>query len=143
MHEVFVSFNIAKRLKWLGFNWPCADYWVNDNDSNNGHEHWVVDRMTDDGTPSTNEEDVVLSRPTICTTAKWLREVKGIHICIWNNACGYGWELSKAGANGTGISVYDDKGDDKDSGMWTTFDGCLTAAILHAINLLERRGGCL
>jgi len=37
-----------------------------------------------------------LSVPPQSVAQKWLRETKNIHICVYNCACGYGYEISKA-----------------------------------------------
>jgi uncharacterized protein (DUF427 family) len=34
--------------------------------------------------------------PPQSVAQKWLRETKNIHICVYNCACGYGYEISKA-----------------------------------------------
>lgn len=65
---------------------------------------------------------------------KWLREKKGIDVLVQNCACGYLWEVSKA-KNGTGLILFDDKGDDEDSGCWTTYEGALSAGLNAALNL--------
>ena len=54
--------------------------------------------------------------PPQSVAQKWLRETKNIHICVYNCACGYGYEISKAD-NGTHItsSVYEGTNDE---GKW-------------------------
>ena len=65
---------------------------------------------------------------------KWLRETKNIHICVYNCACGYGYEISKAD-NGTHIasSVY--KGTN-DGGEWDTYEEALEAGLQEALKLI-------
>ena len=77
--------------------------------------------------------------PTLAQAQKWLREKKKIDVLVWNCACGYGWEVSKA-ENGTGLILFDDKGDNKDSGCWTSYESALSAGIAAALELIEKKG---
>ena len=65
---------------------------------------------------------------------KWLRETKNIHICIYNCACGYGYEISKAD-NGTHItsSVYEGH---NDGGKWDVYEDALEAVLQEALKLI-------
>lgn len=65
---------------------------------------------------------------------KWLRETKNIHICIYNCACGYGYEISKAD-NGTHItsSVYEGP---NDGGKWDVYEEALEAGLQEALKLI-------
>lgn len=65
---------------------------------------------------------------------KWLRETKNIHICVYNCACGYGYEISKAD-NGTHIASSTYKGTN-DGGEWNTYEEALEAGIQKAIELI-------
>ena len=65
---------------------------------------------------------------------KWLRETKNIHICVYNCACGYGYEISKAD-NGTHItsSVYEGT---NDGGKWDTYEETLEAGLQETLKLI-------
>lgn len=79
--------------------------------------------------------------PTLAQAQKWLREVKEIDVLVFNCSCGYGWEISKAGneqSRGTTIMLYDDNGEDKDSGMWLSYESALSAGIDKALELLGK-----
>ena len=65
---------------------------------------------------------------------KWLRETKNIHICIYNCACGYGYEISKAD-NGTHIASSSYKGTN-DGEKWDTYEEALEAGIQEALKLI-------
>lgn len=73
--------------------------------------------------------------PTLAQAQKWLREKKMIDVLVYNCACGYTWEVSKA-MNGTGLIEFDEKGDDESSGCWTSYEGSLSAGISSALDLL-------
>ena len=75
-----------------------------------------------------------LSVPPQSVAQKWLRETKNIHICVYNCACGYGYELSKAN-NGTHItsSVYEGP---NDGGKWDIYEEALEAGLQEALKLI-------
>lgn len=74
-----------------------------------------------------------LSVPPQSVVQKWLRETKNLHICIYNNASGYGYGISKAD-NGTYIS--DDLSDGpNDGGQWDTYEEALETGIQEALKL--------
>jgi hypothetical protein len=75
-----------------------------------------------------------LSVPPQSVAQKWLRETKNIHICVYNCACGYGYEISKAD-NGTHItsSVYEGT---NDGGKWDTYEEALEAGLQEALKLI-------
>ena len=74
------------------------------------------------------------SCPTQSVAQKWLRETKNIHICVYNCACGYGYEISKAD-NGTHItsSVYEGT---NDGGKWDTYEETLEAGLQETLKLI-------
>lgn len=65
---------------------------------------------------------------------KWLRETQNIHICVYNCACGYGYEISKAD-NGTHIASSTYKGTN-DGGEWNTYEEALEAGIKECLKLI-------
>ena len=70
----FVSFELAKKLKEKGFNEVCYDYYEP-----------LMHCLNKIKTPCTNEDGEscgIITAPTISQVLKWLREKKGIHICI-------------------------------------------------------------
>lgn len=72
--------------------------------------------------------------PPQSVAQKWLRETKNIHICVYNCACGYGYEISKAD-NGTHItsSVYEGP---NDGGKWDVYEDALEAVLQEALKLI-------
>lgn len=69
-----------------------------------------------------------LSVPPQSIAQKWLRETQNIHICVYNCACGYGYEISKAD-NGTHItgSVYEGP---NDGGKWDIYEALMNKQTL-------------
>ena len=130
----FCSYELSKRLKDCGFNEPCDHYY-------NGHGNLNRYADTDRINRNTNGHHTPsCSAPTLAHAQKWLREKWGIDVLVWNCACGYGWEISKADpqSRGTTLMVYDDNGEDMDSGMWLTYENALSAGITVALELIEQ-----
>lgn len=73
-------------------------------------------------------------RPSQSLVQKWLREIKNLHICIYRNASGYGYDISKAD-NGTHI-INDLSDGPNDGGQWDTYEEALEVGIQKAIELI-------
>ena len=71
-HEDYVSFEQAQRLKELGFDWEC-NHWY----------HPLEDKILESVDYSNhNRFERPYSAPTLSQAQKWLREVKGIAVCV-------------------------------------------------------------
>lgn len=131
----YVSFEIALALKQAGFNYPCNHCYIT-GDAQKGHI-WE----TNYGKLSNFNKGILeCSAPTLWQAQKWLREAKNIDVLVWNCACGYGWEISKAGGEqtrGTTILAFDEEGEDEDSGKWLSYEAALQDGINKALNLLN------
>lgn len=112
IQEEFVTLETAKLLKEKGFN----------------ERKYLIDVST------LHHCYKYLSVPPQSVAQKWLRETKNIHICVYNCACGYGYEISKAD-NGTHItsSVYEGP---NDGGKWDIYEEALEAGIWEALKLI-------
>ena len=135
MENDYVSYKLALALKAFGFDEPCIAQWACEPDGKPllfGSTAFVFHNAELKG------RDVVA--PLLFHAQKWLREVKGIDVLVWNCACGYGWEISKADpqSRGTTLKFYDDNGEDRDSGMWLTYENALSAGITVALELIEQ-----
>ncbi len=124
MTEELVTLETAKLLKEKGFNEYCKDIIKEDNNR----------IMQSVFRTNKNLPKLCYSRPTQSVAQKWLRDIQNIHICVYNCACGYGYEISKAD-NGTHIasSVY--KGTN-DGGEWDTYEEALEAGLQEALKLI-------
>ncbi len=131
----YVSYDLALKLKACGFDEPCYFYYTREYAP--GDHVWST---TSEEAPIDYNKSVYAgcSMPTLAQAQKWLREKKGIDVLVWNCACGYGWEISKADtqSRGTTLMVYDDNGEDMDSGMWLTYENALSAGISVALELI-------
>lgn len=140
-NEDYVTYEIAQTLKKMGFDYPCYFYYT-EQDAPNG----CVWHTSSEEAPIDYNRSVYAgcSMPTLAQAQKWLREQKKVDVLIWNCACGYGWEVSKAGdeqTRGTTLLAYDDNGEDKNSGMWLTYESALSAGIEAALKLIEEGEG--
>lgn len=136
MKEDYVSYELAKKLKACGFDEPCDHYYCAfDNET----DVWFWSKHPAQSQNGFTNPDgkVIADAPTLLHAQKWLRDKKKIDVLVYNCACGYLWEVSKAN-NGTGLILFDEKGDDKDSGCWTTYEGAISAGISAALQLIKK-----
>lgn len=123
MTEELVTLETAKLLKEKGFNEYCK-YVISDK----GLMMETIFRTSKD------LPKAFYSRPMQSIAQKWLRETKNIHICVYNCACGYGYEIYKAD-NGTHIASSTYKGTN-DGGEWDTYEEALEAGLQEALKLI-------
>lgn len=147
MKEHYVSFECAKRLKALGFRWKVDRYYTYWYESEDPEDDTMTATLHRSGLHDHNgifnnpisEDGIHYSAPRLDQAAAWMREVKEIDVLVFNCACGYGWEISKAVKDmtrGTGLKRYDYKGEHEDSGMWLSYESALSAGISKALELL-------
>lgn len=129
MTEEFVTLETAKLLKEKGFKEDVFTFYEVD-----CVEGDMILSETYDESENFNEKNDCLSAPSQSLAQKWLRETKNIHICVYNCACGYGYEISKAD-NGTHItsSVYEGT---NDGGEWDTYEEVLETGLQEALKLI-------
>ena len=129
MTEEFVTLETAKLLKEKGFKEDVFTFYEVD-----CVEGDMILSETYNESENFNEKNDCLSAPTQSLAQKWLRETKNIHICVYNCACGYGYEISKA-ENGTHIasSVYEGP---NDGGKWDVYEDALEAGLQEALKLI-------
>ena len=77
-HEYHVSFEVAKLLKEVGFDWKCNGVFL----SEDGTQYAFIkaDAACDNNNSKYNPYNI--SAPTLDVAQRWLREVKGIYIEI-------------------------------------------------------------
>ena len=133
----YCDYELSLALKVAGFDYPCYFYYTKKNAPDD-----CVWQTTSEEAPVDYNRRIYAgcSKPLLSHAQKWLREKKKIDVLVWNCACGYGWEISKADADsrGTTLMDYDDNGEDKDSGMWLTYENALSAGITVALELIEQ-----
>ena len=128
----YCSYELSKALKAAGFNEPCEAFYLPP--MKNRPEPFFSGRVKRSIKNETHAFH--LSAPSLYHAQKWLREKKKIDVLVYNCACGYLWEVSKA-TNGTGLILFDEKGDDENSGCWTSYEAALSAGIAAALELIK------
>ena len=104
-HECYISLEIAKLLKEVGFDWECRCYYETSGKlrgKNNGSFYNYNSPLIWQNNGNTDTQ--VYSAPTLDVAQRWLREVKGYYIA-WEfnmNISSWGSELYDF----TNISVY-------------------------------------
>lgn len=118
--EEYVSFEIAKKLEELGFDYTCLRYYSVDNKKLKKNEYWAY-------------EDRIFA-PMISQALKWLREEKDIHIEIYANATGYDYIVSDTPNLGGSDRYWNDFRGPNDGGCWDTYEECALAGIEYVLN---------
>ena len=77
MHESYVSLEVAKLLKKLGFKWGCRAAW-DLTFPNEPYLNYAAVYPTD----FNNDVDDILYAPTLSVAQRWLREEKNHHVCV-------------------------------------------------------------
>lgn len=134
----FCSYELSMKLKEAGFNEDTLAQWAVEPDGKPA-------LMSSALMPCVQElgfEGQGCYRAVLYEAQKWLREAKNIDVLVWNCACGYGWDVSKAGKDctqGTTIVPFDESGNDEDSGKWRSYEDALSAGIERALEVLKRK----
>lgn len=129
MTEEFVTLETAKVLKEKGFKEDVSVFY--ELVCEEGSYEYELFESYD--AQNYNASVYSFSAPTQYIAQKWLRETKDLHICIYNTASGYSYEISKAD-NGTEVLCMP-KGPN-DGGKWDTYEEALEAGIQEALKLI-------
>ena len=127
--EDYVIFEIAKKLKEKGFDYPCiAHYDIN-------KELKVVIRE-----PIFWHSDVLsyIDAPTISQVLKWLRDVHYLHFEVVGAAYGYNLIISDTPNKGGTDRYYSHAKDDgpNDGGAWDEYEDCVMYGIEYVLDNL-------
>lgn len=142
IHEEVVTCEVAKLAKEKGFDWGCLYHY---DCKGSLHQHYAYDAMNSgvgvddllmyDGHLYTSE----CLAPTQSLLQRWLREEKGIQICIDNDLDFndedyiYEWQLSNKKDLGDGCFRIDSPSDLE---FYPTYEEALTAAMKYALENL-------
>ena len=130
--EDFVTFKIAKELKEKGFREECIAYYLTDGellynrDQYRGGDYKSLLRSYN-SLPKNPIGCEQIDAPTISQVLKWLREDKGIHICIIYSIAPFtNWEYEIVEIDGVIYANADDGYD--------TYDEAALAGIEYVLN---------
>lgn len=128
MTEELVTLETAKMLKEKGFDWKCERTISCDKIIRRWNRPQDISCCTEiDG------ELVEFLCPTLYVAQKWLREIKNLHITIYNSASGYTYDISKADM---GTVLYCSPEGPNDGGNWDTYEEALEAGIRESLKLI-------
>ena len=119
-----VSFDTAKILKLKGFNLHTQRFYTENGDIQDGY---VFDNW--------NDKNIIFSAPYQALVQQWLRDKYNKHIYIYNNACGFGYSITKANS-GTHI-LNDLSAGPNEGGMWDTYEEALEVAIYKCLTFIK------
>lgn len=131
-HEDYVTFEQAKALKELGFDWEVSQYyWV----KKGGVIEMASIHPSDRVNPNINGwgRDNKFSAPTLYQAQKWLREVKGIS--VEPVSCGY--EINGNIDWSSFICLLKDKLGYDQTATLSSYEQALSAGIDKALELLK------
>lgn len=135
-YEDFVSFDIAKLLKEKGFNDLCPCGYNRDGIFYTYESLLGVGFQNSD---HTLDVDGCCTAPTVWHTLKWLRD-KGFFVRVILYTFGYSWMIEKCSTSkdmGTLVAEHDsESGDDKNNGLYTTFELAFMNGIKYCLNNL-------
>lgn len=72
MEKEFVSYELAVKLKVLGFDWPCYAY-IYTGDTGNNYDHYLEVKPSD-AKDWNGKSDLCISRPLFQQAFRWFRE---------------------------------------------------------------------
>jgi len=135
-----VTFEQAKRLKKAGFNWECDYFYLT---GKHGEKPVQNELCTYGQSWNYNEyAGEYYSAPTVALALQWFRDEKELHGLVANNACGYYWDISKAGRNGTGIPMQLDMDDiegTNDGGCFDAYEAAESALLDNLLTIIEEK----
>jgi hypothetical protein len=122
----YVSFDLAKALKELQFDYQCNAYYdqIGD-DLFDACGSWVSNSFTTQ--PTTG--DFYCTAPELELAKTWFRTIHHIHIEIYSNHSGWGWILTKL--NGTTIKEI------TNNKYFKTYETALTSGLFQTINYIK------
>jgi hypothetical protein len=100
IHEEICTYEVAKLAKEKGFDWKCRDYYNRNSDLrvNGIYALEYTNSQIDEG---------YMTAPTQSLLQRWLREEKGVTICVDIFDDGWFFDISTFYKQGTGIYEVD------------------------------------
>jgi len=127
-HECYVSLEVAKLLKEVGFDWECREYYYNFTTTG-----WSLS-FDDNFVNWNNWSEQYKSAPTLDIAQRWLREVKG-----WEAQVAYGFD--EDGHKTYVTECGNPKGDLENYIVYfSTYEEALEACIKRALELILEKG---
>jgi hypothetical protein len=80
MENEFIPYNLAVKLKDLGFNLPCYMY-IYTGDTGNNYDHYIGVKPID-SRDWNGKSDLCVSRPTFSQAFRWFRDKYNLDSCL-------------------------------------------------------------
>ena len=127
IETLFVPYELAVKLKQLGFDEPCFGYWNIDPYLPNPTFNLV----------KPFDHEWCIPAPLYQQAFRWFREKYNILATIYSNASGYLYEWHDAiGGTHRGWSEYEGP---NDSGVWDTYEEAELACLTKLIEIVEQQ----
>lgn len=145
-NEDYVSYEVAKRLKAAGFDWPCGHYYCAfDNETD--VRFWSVHPEQSQNAFRSPEGKVIVDAPTLWQAQKWVREGLMLHVGIcpaipFNRWRSYIDDLNQSinPTNGELVTRWDEDMQAKvDKLIYDSYEDALSAGISRALELIDAR----
>ena len=125
IETLFVPYELAVKLKQLGFDEPCFGYWNIDPYLPNPTFNLV----------KPFDHEWCIPAPLYQQAFRWFREKYNILATIYSNASGYLYEWHDAiGGTHRGWSEYEGP---NDSGVWDTYEEAELACLIKLIEIVK------
>lgn len=134
-HEYYVSHEVAKLLKEAGFDWKCNGVFISEDGTQ--YTFTKMDAAWDSNNSKYNQYNI--SAPTLEVAQKWLREVKGIHICVKADAASINCKYFVT------VIINDTEwgnvqGENKKTILFNTYEEAQEAGIKKVLEIILKKG---
>lgn len=130
MTDLFVSYELAKTLKLIGFNEPCLGFY-----NNNTIQLWSG-KLHIANVKNNQIKQNFFTAPLYQQVIDWFRETHNLVINVYANASGYCFELHDSAAKGGSHRYDSDYTGPNESGCWDNFYEAKQAAILYSLKII-------
>ena len=131
MNKEFVPYELAVKLKELGFDEPCGNIYDNKKELRRSLLEYPIINSKN----GFHESSGIITAPLYQQAFRWFREKYNILATIYSNASGYLYEWHDAvGGTHRGWSEYEGP---NDSGVWNTYEEAELACLNKLIEIVQ------
>ena len=128
LQKEFVPYELALRMKQLGFDWPCYAY-IYTGDTGNNYDHYLEVKPSD--AKDWNEDDLCVSVPLFQQAFRWFRDEHGMSGSIQIEHDAYQWSIFEEGET-SGLA--------SDNWDGTDYEEAELACLEKLIEIVEQNG---
>lgn len=143
-NEDYVSYEVAKRLKAAGFDWPCGHYYCAfDNETD--VRFWSIHPAQSQNDFTNLDGKVIADAPSLYVAQKWLRERAGLNVGVYPAIPFNKWQYWIDDlrqyinpTNGELMTRWDEDDDERVGKLtFSTYESALSAGIARALELID------